>query len=165
MMAFSNQPFAHPMNRVSRSRSRSAGFTLIELMVVVAVVGILAAIAIPSYSEYVLRSHRSNARGALMQLAQWMERASTAQGTYPICDTVGAPAACQVPIGMRTVEGARYTLTVLSTAAGYTLSAVPTAAQATDRCASFQLTQAGVRTQLPYGAVTSPLPAAECWTR
>ena len=56
------------------------GFTLIELMIVVAVVSILSAIAYPSYAEYVRRGHRSDAKAGLLQAQQWLERAATASG-------------------------------------------------------------------------------------
>ncbi|MES2887468.1 MAG: type IV pilin protein, partial [Pseudomonadota bacterium] len=65
-------------------RRLNHGFTLIELMIAVAVVALLAAVALPSYYEFVMRSHRANARAALLQAAQWMERTATAQGTYPL---------------------------------------------------------------------------------
>jgi type IV pilus assembly protein PilE len=61
---------------------RDQGFTLIELMIVVAIIGIIAAIAYPSYTEYVERARRTDAQGALMGLAAAMERHRTANGTY-----------------------------------------------------------------------------------
>eukprot|EP01136_Pigoraptor_vietnamica_P013455 Opistho-1_new@54474 len=100
-------------------RSAAQGFTLIEVMIVVAVIGILSAIALPSYNEYVLRSHRANARAALLQAAQWLERAATAQGSYP--------AAAAIPAGVLAVEGGRYVVTLpVLTAGTYTLRATPT---------------------------------------
>jgi type IV pilus assembly protein PilE len=58
------------------------GFTLIELMIVVAVIGILSAIAYPSYTEYVLKGRRAEARAALVDLMQQQERYFTQNGTY-----------------------------------------------------------------------------------
>ena len=63
--------------------TKHKGFTLIELMIVVAVVGILTAVAYPSYAEYVRRGHRADAKAGLLQAQQWMERAATATGEYP----------------------------------------------------------------------------------
>ena len=58
------------------------GFTLIELMIVVAIIGIIAAIAYPNYTQYVERARRSDAQGALMGLAAAMERHRTTNGSY-----------------------------------------------------------------------------------
>jgi len=131
---------------------KQKGFTLIELMIVVAVVAILSAIAIPSYDAYIRRTHRANAKSALMQAAQWMERAATAQGRYPL--------AANVPGGLLNVEGNRYALTVASAnGTTYTLRATAQGPQAVDECGNFTLTQAGTR------AVTGSLPVDECWGR
>ena len=58
--------------REKNRRMRQRGFTLIEVMIVVAVVSILTAIAMPSYNEYIRRGHRADARAGLLQAAQWM---------------------------------------------------------------------------------------------
>jgi len=141
-------------------RSRALGFTLIEVMIVVGVIGILSAIAFPSYNQYVQRTHRANARAALLQTAQWLERAATAQGSYPA-------AAAAIPAGVLQVEGGRYTITLpVLTAGTFTLRATPNvAAQSTDQCGTFQMTHAGVRTQVATAAVPTPLTVQECWNR
>ncbi len=140
------------------SPKRQIGFTLIEVMIVVAIVAILASIALPSYNEYVQRTHRANARTALLQASQWMERAATAQGTYPTT----------VPSGVMAVEGARYTVAANSTTgATFTFTATPTAAQAADRCGGFIINQAGTREQTHTASVTAAnlLTVNECWNR
>ena len=76
------------------------GFTLIEMMIVVAVIGILSAIAYPNYTEYVRRGHRAEARAGLLQAAQWLERAATATGTYPL--------AAAFPANLKKVPNERY---------------------------------------------------------
>lgn len=116
------------------------GFTLIELMIVVAVVGILGAVAYPSYTEYVRRGHRAEARAGLLQAAQWMERASTATGAYPSRAAFADTAMTTVPSGTYTIavdEG--------STGFAYTLTATTQNAQQGDRCGAFTLEQNGLR--------------------
>lgn len=143
------------MKRIAR---RSTGFTLIELMITVAVVAILAAVALPSYNEYVMRSHRVNARAALLGAAQWMERTATARGSYPLT--------AAIPGGVLVVEGGRYTIAAVSTnGLDYTLTATPGLTQAADRCGAFRINEVGTRMQRPHGVVTTPLPVGECWDR
>ncbi len=69
-------------NQVKRSRLSARGFTLIELMIVVAVIAILAAIAYPSYQDSVRKSRRADAKAALLDLAQFMERNYTTANRY-----------------------------------------------------------------------------------
>lgn len=123
---------------------RQKGFTLIEVMIVVAIIGILSAIALPSYNEYIRRGHRADARAGLLQAQQWLERASTATGVYP----TALPNALQ----WKNADGTddltkRYTIAfqALNTNAAYTLTATPRGAQIGDKCGTYTLSNTGLR--------------------
>lgn len=143
--------------RPSDRRGASQGVTLIELLVVLTVLAILLRVALPSYEQYVLRGHRSAARAALLQAGQWLERAATAQGTYP--------AVSQVPPDLLRVDGDRYTVTVVTTSSSFTLTAVPAGRQAIDACGGFRLDHTGARSQIQVVGQPAPASADECWSR
>lgn len=140
------------------STKPSAGFTLIELIVVVTIISILAAIAIPNYSEHVLRGARAEAKTQLLQLAQWQERFRTENNRYA--------ESADVPAGLLAVRAGgsgavRYNIAVdRPTSQTFTLTARRSGSVATDVCGDFTLTSAGVQ-----GAANNTRPAAECWAR
>ena len=79
------------------------GFTLIELMVTMAIIAILTAIAIPNYAVYIQRSSRGEARGQLLEVATWMERWRTERGRYDDPASAGNPPPTRLPGNLPTI--------------------------------------------------------------
>lgn len=139
-------------------RSSPAGFTLIEILMVLVIMGLLAALALPGYTRHVQRGNRAEAMAAMMEAQHFMERYYSANGRYN--SSAGSlpvlPARLQdVP----TATAARYRLSVGSaTVNAYVLQAEPVGTMAGDMCGSFTLNQAGQR-----GLADSTASVAECW--
>ena len=164
------------LNSVSESRSRirtQQGFTLIELVVTMVIASILAAIAIPSYSAYIQKSRRTEAKSALLNLASLEERYFSTNNTYT---NQGANLGYPAGTGSSFPVGSYYSITsivanaavapVSSTSVGtpatYTITAAPVAGttQANDlACASFTISSNGQRT----ATGTDPNASTDCW--
>jgi type IV pilus assembly protein PilE len=133
----------------------ASGFTLIELMIVVVIVGILMAISLPAYQGYVLRSHRADGQSALLDLASRQERFVAQNNTY----STNVSAATGLGLGRTTSAEDYYNLSAARCATGtiatcYILTATAVGSQANDTdCTTLTYDSAGRK-----GGTT-----AECW--
>ncbi len=146
--------------RSNTSRRAGAGFTLIEVMIVVAIIGILAAIAYPSYVRYVQKSRRTDAKTALLDLATRQERYFTMNNTYAAtAPNLGYGTSSAFPLDVLTSGTTFYQLNVTaSSSTGFTATATPVNAQASDTlCGTYTIDQLGTQSS------SGTLGAAACW--
>jgi type IV pilus assembly protein PilE len=136
-------------------RAKHSGVTLIEIVIVMAIIGILASIAYPSYQEQVRTSRRGDCAGELQLLANAMERSFTLNGTYPVALPAGFNATCPIDGGTPV-----YNFAVLNGGATFNISAAPVGAQAGDKCGTLTLTNLGAQ---GINGASAGLTAQDCW--
>jgi type IV pilus assembly protein PilE len=151
-------------------RSSPDGLTLIELMVVIAIVSLLVSIALPAYTEHVARARRADARTQLLQVAQFMQRFYAANDNYET-DRADNPVLSQVPANLMkspadsdpvyTLEIPEATLT--RTRFEIRMVPVPGGPMATDKCGTFALDSLGVRSVVVGGATNTSSLRDLCW--
>lgn len=143
------------MSHEKKSINSMSGFTLIELMIVVAIIGIIAAVAVPSYQRYVESTRRAIAQADLLELSQFMERRYTNGYDYRKADK-SAP---DLPFDTQPRQGSakfyKYEFDGTVGRATYVLKAAPVGGQSGDSCGWLKITEAGVR--------TSESGDADCW--
>ena len=138
------------------------GFTLLELMIAVAVVGILAAVAIPNYSRYVRQANRADAKTILLENAQFLERNYTENNKYHK-DSGGDDISIPVTVSPKTGTALYNISAATLTATTYKLTATPVTGKtmANDECAALSINQLGQKTV----SDSATLSADECWRK
>ena len=138
---------------------RSAGFTLIEVMIVMVIIGILSSIAYPSYQDYVKQARRADAQASLMELAQFMERHYTSKGGYLEDGQSGSAPSLPFTSSPKDSSSAAYTLSLAQgiTAQTYSVQAEPVGSMSGDTCGTLTIDHLGKK--------GSGGDMAKCWKR
>lgn len=143
------------------ARKSAVGFSLIELLVVLVIVGIVSAIALPNYQQHIQRGHRAEAAGALLEAQHFMARYYSAHGRYDgSAQEPGKPP--ELPLRLQGIPAGadlRYQLSLESaTVNAYELRAEPVGSMAGDKCGTLTLNQTSLK-----GLAGSDLSVADCW--
>ncbi len=144
----------------------NAGFTLIELMIVVVIIGIIASIAIPNYSAYVLKAKRSEARSALLDAGAKLERYYSDNNVYAKqANTVPSPGGRPVFRGKSETDLYNVTLTIAAPFQAFTLTATPTFPD--KGCSCYTYTNTGIKGNRACASGPSrsapTMSVADCW--
>lgn len=148
-----------------RRKAGQSGFTLMEVMVTLAIVGIVTAIAYPSYRDNTRRGSRADARGLLLEDAQYMERFFNENNAYNLSVAGSAPVLPRtvVPIG---ATGAKVNYTISLTAvsaSAFTLTATAQNSQVNDDCKNLTITNLGQKSTT--GTLTGNMTSDLCWMK
>jgi type IV pilus assembly protein PilE len=146
------------LKHIAPSKSAGRGFTLIELMITVAIVAILATIATTSYTSQIRKSRRTDARSAVLDLAGREEKLFSTTNAYSdVPANVGYAGAWPLPVGSGYYK---ISVTIGNPPVTYQVTAIPDPAgpQASDgECTSFSVDQTGLQTSV------GTAPVATCW--
>ena len=142
---------------MKHTHPQGRGFTLIEMMVTVAIVSVLASVAYPSYMEQVRKGRRAEGQAVLMEASQFMERYATENLRFDV-DRAGTAVALPTALSAapKSATSKFYNLSLQSvTQSTYILQAVPVNLQASDACGTMTLSDRGVKAAL----------RSDCWKR
>jgi type IV pilus assembly protein PilE len=138
------------MKTISQARLRRArGFSLIELMVVLVIIGILSAVAVPAYRKNVQSTQRATAKAIMAETTQYMERYYTANNTY-VNGTLSSAVSPKGATGASIAYNISFTAT--PTASAYTVQAVPANGQSSDSCGTLSLSSTGAQSATGTGS-------------